>query len=92
MCGQHAYPEKSKKGCPNVEGKWYSDSYVRQADGCNVMFKDYYNPAVLLMNIGAGSKILLAKYEVCNDPGCFDPAYEKAKQQRALPCEKGKCA
>lgn len=38
-----------------------------------------------------GVTIDMAKFEVCNDPGCFDQAAEAAKLARAKPCTNGKC-
>lgn len=78
-------------GCPTGIGKWYSDSFTTKARGCPKEGEGYdYHQAGI--NINPRTKILLAKFEVCSDPGCFDPAYEKAKQQAAKPCVKGKCA
>jgi hypothetical protein len=45
--------------------------------------------AVLILN--KGMKALLAKFEVCQAPGCFDPAYEAAKLRGAKRCVNGKC-
>mgnify|MGYP001810559506 FL=1 len=72
-----------------MEGMWYSESYMTLAPGCTGSSRKS-----VAMSVGAhtDSRILLAKFEVFNDPGCFDPAYEKAKQQAAKPCINGKCA
>lgn len=43
------------------------------------------------MNINPGTKILLAKFEVCNGPSCYDRAYEAAKLKGAKRCVKGIC-
>jgi hypothetical protein len=73
-------------------GKWCSDSYTTTTPGCDFdLAKGYdYHRA----GIGASpyTKILLAKFEVCNSPGCFDPEYERQKLKRAKPCIKGVCA
>jgi hypothetical protein len=34
---------------------------------------------------------LVTKFEICQNPGCFDPAYEAAKLKGAKRCVKGKC-
>jgi hypothetical protein len=34
----------------------------------------------------------LAKFGVCNRPGCLDAAYEQQKLEDAKPCIKGVCA
>jgi len=79
-------------GCPSAVGKWYSDSYTTKATGCDIDPQKGYEFHRAGININPQTKILLAKFEVCNSPGCFDPAVEKAKQQAAKPCVKGKCA
>lgn len=79
-------------GCPSVTGKWYSDSYTTVAKGCDFDVKTGYEAHRVGMNINPYTKILLAKFEVCNNPGCFDPAYEQAKQKTAKACVRGKCA
>jgi hypothetical protein len=81
-----------KGGCPRVVGKWYSDSYTSVATGCDFDAQKGHSFHRAGMSVGAGVKILLAKVEVCNSPGCFDAAYEQRKQQAAKPCVKGKCA
>lgn len=80
------------KGCPSAVGKWYSDSYTTTAQGCD--FDPQKGPSYHRagINFNPGAKVLLAKFEVCNSPGCFDAAYEKAKQQAAKPCVNAKCA
>jgi hypothetical protein len=80
------------QGCPSAVGKWYSDSYTTVAQGCG--FDAQKGPIMHRagFNINPGAKVLLAKFEVCNSQGCFDPAVEKAKQQAAKQCVKGKCA
>jgi hypothetical protein len=79
-------------GCPSEVGKWYSDSCTTKATGCDFDPQKGYEFHRVGININPQTKILLAKFEVCNSPGCFDPAAEKAKQQAAQPCVKGKCA
>jgi hypothetical protein len=73
-------------------GKWYSDSYTTTTTGCDfdpAKGYDYHRAGI---GISPYSKILLAKFEVCNSPGCFDPEYERQKLTRAKPCIKGVCA
>jgi hypothetical protein len=79
-------------GCPSAVGKWYSDSYTTKATGCDIDPQKGYIFHRAGININPQTKILLAKFEVCNNPGCFDPAVEKAKQQAAKPCVNGTCA
>jgi hypothetical protein len=79
-------------GCPSAVGKWYSDSFTTKATGCGIDPQKGYVYHRAGININPQTKILLAKFEVCNNPGCFDPALEKAKQRAAKPCVKGKCA
>jgi hypothetical protein len=78
-------------GCPSEVGKWYSDSFTTKATGCDIDPQKGYVYHRAGININPQTKILLAKFEVCNNPGCFDPAAEKAKQQAAKACVKGKC-
>lgn len=79
-------------GCPSGVGKWYSDSYTTTATGCDIDPQKGYIYHRAGININPRTRILLAKFEVCNSPGCYDAASEKAKQQAAKLCVKGKCA
>lgn len=44
------------------------------------------------ININPYTTVKLAKFEVCNGPGCFDAAYEQRQMKDAKPCIKGVCA
>jgi hypothetical protein len=50
-----------------------------------------YGSGVAVLIVNPGIKVQLAKFEVCQNPGCFDPAYEAAKLRGAKRCVKGKC-
>jgi hypothetical protein len=82
----------SGTGCPSDKGKWYSDSYTTVATGCDFDVSKGYAMHRVGFNINPRTKIELAKFEVCNNPGCFDAAYEQQKLETAKTCEKGKCA
>jgi hypothetical protein len=79
-------------GCPAKTGVWYSDSATFTAQGCDFdNSKGYFAPRVNIV-INPKTKVLLAKFEVCNRPDCFNAAYEDAKLANARPCFSGKCA
>lgn len=80
------------KGCPSGKGKWYSDSYTTTATGCNLDASKGYVMHRVGFNINPSTKILLAKFEVCNSGSCFDPAFEQKKLKSARTCTKGVCA
>lgn len=80
------------KGCPSGKGKWYSDSYTTTATGCNLDPSKGHVLHRAGFNINPRTKILLAKFEVCNSASCFDPAYEQQKLKSARECIKGVCA
>jgi hypothetical protein len=80
------------KGCPSATGKWYSDSYTTVATGCDFDASQGYEMHRVGFIITPETKIQLAKFEVCNSPGCFDAAYEQKKLKTAKPCENAKCA
>jgi hypothetical protein len=82
----------SGTGCPSDKGKWYSDSYTTVATGCDFDESKGYAMHRVGFNINPGTRIELAKFEVCNSPGCFDAAYEQQKLKTAKTCEKAKCA
>lgn len=44
-----------------------------------------------LSSVNPDTRTLLAKFEACNNPGCFDAKYEAAKQAKALRCVSGEC-
>lgn len=78
-------------GCPAKPGVWYSDSYMTKAAGCDFdPSKGYYAHRVGMI-INPETKVLLAKFEVCGSPGCFNQAYEAAKLKSAKPCYQGRC-
>jgi hypothetical protein len=79
-------------GCPSIVGKWYSDSYTTTATGCDFdPSRGYYMHRTGIV-FTPDTKIQLARFEVCNIPGCSDPEYERQKLKRAKPCVKGVCA
>lgn len=80
------------KGCPSNKGTWYSDTYTTVARGCSFDPQQGYEYHRSGININPFTKILLAKYEVCNSPGCFNAEAEQAKIKAAKACVKGKCA
>lgn len=80
------------KGCPSGKGKWYSDSYTTTATGCNLDASKGHVMHRVGFNMNPRTKILLAKFEVCNSGSCFDPAYEQQKLKSARTCTKGACA
>lgn len=79
------------KGCPSEVDKWYSDAYTTVARGCTFNETVGYEPQTVYWYINPHTTVLLAKFEVCNSPGCFDPAYEAAKKASARSCDNGKC-
>lgn len=87
-CSANKFPA----GCPSDVGKWYSETYTTVARGCDFDPKVGYKAHMVGLHISLYIKILLAKFEVCNHPGCFDLKYEQAKQSAAKACVKGKCA
>jgi hypothetical protein len=80
------------KGCPSKAGVWYSDSHIRTVPGCSFDANRGYMPPTAEIALGAGVKVLLAKFEVCNSASCFNQSYEDAKAKSAKSCIKGKCA
>lgn len=80
-----------KGKCPSKVGVWYSDSYTKVVPGCDQKFDADYDPPKIGMIFNPGGKALVAKFEVCNDPGCFDPTYEDKKLETALVAEKRDC-
>lgn len=88
LCGRCDYG----KGCPSGVGKWYSDSYTTMVPGCDIDPAKGYEMRRAGININPHTTINLAKFEVCNSPGCFNAAYEQQKLKDAKPCIKGVCA
>lgn len=80
------------KGCPNQYGVWYSDTYTTVAQGCDFTPKDRYEAQQVGFVINPKTKVLLVKFEACNNPGCFNATYEAAKNMTAKPCVGGTCA
>ncbi|KAI8471872.1 MAG: hypothetical protein J3K34DRAFT_505673 [Monoraphidium minutum] len=87
-------------GCPANTGQWYSDAFVTDVGagcagvgaGCaGVGAGNRYSATRLGINVNPFTKLLLAKFEVCNGPTCFDPAYEAAKLKGAGRCVNGVC-
>lgn len=80
-----------KGKCPSKVGVWYSDSYTKVVPGCDQKFDANYNPPKVGMIFNPGGKALIAKFEVCSNPGCFDPVYEDNKLKNAIVAEKRDC-
>jgi len=80
------------QGCPSNYGVWYSDTFTTGAQGCDFMPRNVYEAHKVGFVINPKTKVLLAKFEACNSPGCFDAAYEQAKQWTAKSCVNAKCA
>jgi hypothetical protein len=80
------------KGCPNRKGVWYSDSYITAGQGCGLHQQKGYIMHRAGLNINPATKVLVAKFEVCNTPGCLNAKAEQAKLNSAKSCDKGKCA
>eukprot|EP00775_Hariotina_reticulata_P006222 gene6222-6459_t len=78
-------------GCPAKTGVWYSDSATFTTQGCNFDASKGYAANTVGIVINPKTSVLLAKFEVCNSPNCFNAAYEDAKLANARPCVKGKC-
>ncbi|KAI8471845.1 MAG: hypothetical protein J3K34DRAFT_505604 [Monoraphidium minutum] len=86
LCSQGA-------GCPANIGQWYTETYVTSFSGCaGVDTKKGYYANRIGFHVNPGYKFLLAKFEVCNGPSCFNPAYEAAKLKGAKRCVKGTAA
>jgi hypothetical protein len=68
-------------------------SFVVELGGCGASPAALanYGSGVATLIVNPGVKVLLAKFEICQRPGCFDPAYEAAKLRGAKRCVKGKC-
>lgn len=75
-------------GCPANEGSWYSDAFTFEVPGCNTGLQ---YPVFMKLMMSPGWKALLAKAEVCNGDGCFDPLYELRKEQSAVKCTAQGC-
>jgi hypothetical protein len=67
------------KGCPNRYGVWYSDTFTTVGKGCDLTS---YDARTLGFFINPDTNVLLAEFEACNTPGCFNASYE---QSRGLP-------
>lgn len=85
------------KGCPNRSGVWCSDSFTTVASGCDFAPKDdsshnEYAAHKVGFFINPHTKVLLAKFKACNNPGCCNATYEQEKQRTAKTCELGTCA
>lgn len=79
-------------GCPSKAGVWYSDSFTTQAAGCGFDPKKGYTAHRVGININPNTEVLLAKFEVCSSPNCFNQASEDGKLKLAKACKNGKCA
>lgn len=78
-------------GCPSQEGAWFSDVYITQLDGCGFDRSKGFNLPLADLAVNPGYTAIVAKFEVCNDAGCFNQAYEEKKIANALPCSEQKC-
>jgi hypothetical protein len=76
-------------GCPSAVDKWYSDSYTVDVQGCQFDQQGFLPMQIASVMLGPGTKIVLAKFEVCNSKDCSDPPY--VKHDSVKPCVKGKC-
>ncbi|KXZ55433.1 hypothetical protein GPECTOR_3g83 [Gonium pectorale] len=90
----HCYQCKrcNQGGCPNRVGQWYSDSFTATVEGCASGFPSGYNISRASIVLNPGVDFSLAKFEVCNEPSCFDAAHEGEKARSAKVCEGGRCA
>jgi hypothetical protein len=80
--------DKSNTGCPSVQGAWYSDTYITQAEGCGFDRSKGWSFQMAEMWVKSRHTALVVKFEVCNDPGCFNQAHEEAKLANALTCDR----
>eukprot|EP00878_Enallax_costatus_P000069 GHUV01000088.1.p1 GENE.GHUV01000088.1~~GHUV01000088.1.p1 ORF type:complete len:306 (+),score=51.82 GHUV01000088.1:143-1060(+) len=79
-------------GCPAKPGAWYSDTVLTTETGCGFDPNTGYKLQTVSLTVSAPGQIQLAKYQACSSPGCFNQAYEAAKQKAAKACKNGKCA
>jgi hypothetical protein len=80
-------------GCLSKPGVWYSDSTQLNLSGCKApkdaakSFEYNIDPdngnGLPTIHVAGEASILLAKFEVCNDPGCYNPVLEAKKLQAA---------
>lgn len=77
------------QGCPSTLDKWYSDSYTVDVQGCGFDPQKWPGTQMPNVRLNPGTKILLAKFEVCNINECSDPPYVKHGSVKS--CVKGKC-
>eukprot|EP00878_Enallax_costatus_P014913 GHUV01015613.1.p1 GENE.GHUV01015613.1~~GHUV01015613.1.p1 ORF type:complete len:182 (+),score=50.30 GHUV01015613.1:1256-1801(+) len=79
--------------CPNKVGVWYSEVYTMSVQGCDQKIdpKFGYDPLKVGMLVNPSQKVLVAKYEACSDPGCFDQAHEDKKYKDASSPGKRTC-
>jgi hypothetical protein len=77
-------------GCPANEGSWYSDAFTFDVPGCKDTASLPY-PVYVQLVMSTGWEALLAKAEVCNSFGCFDPDYEAGKVKNAARCTEQEC-
>lgn len=68
-------------------------SYVADLQGCKAAPKDLagFTRTRAGITLNRGSHITLAKFEVCQDPGCFDAKREADKLRSAKACKKNAC-
>lgn len=79
-------------GCPSAVGRWYSDTVTAKFTGCAFSPTDGYAMQRVGIYIKAGTVVEIAKFEVCQDAGCYDAAYEAKKLDNARSCAFEKCA
>lgn len=65
--------------------------YVTNAVGCGFGRSKGWEMQVTQMVVNPGWAATVAKFEICNDAGCFDQAYEAQKLAKALPCSEKSC-
>lgn len=89
-CGAVGAAPAATAGCPSAVGRWYSDTVTAEFTGCAFNPTDGYR----MQRVGIEMRwamVEVAKFEVCNDPGCYDPAYEAKKLANARNCAFQKC-
>lgn len=81
----------SGNGCPSVQGAWYTDTYTMVARGCGFDRSKGFEYQIAGMRVEPGNEAQVVKFEVCNDPGCFDQAHEAKKLAAAKSCTAKAC-
>lgn len=81
-------PYPTSSNCSRKVDQWYADSYTTTVNPCPPLASGgFYLPNIPRIDVEPGVVAKVAKFEVCQDPSCFNMTYEGAKLARAQQCD-----